>query len=129
MLGDHGLGVAVVASGSPRDMGGQLVYLNTQRRWNWGAGISRSPYVMGYAVGTANGTVGYLLAHVAVDNGSVFTQFPLSATRRFELGTGLTHYSYFLEQVSVVNSNGRARTQRTTLDSPPGLSLFEGSAA
>ena len=36
MLGNQMIGVAVQASGQLRDIGGQFLYLNSARRWNWG---------------------------------------------------------------------------------------------
>jgi outer membrane protein assembly factor BamA len=125
MLGDNSLGVAVQASGQIRDIGGQLLYLNTSRRWNWGASIQRVPYVYGYGAYTNTG-VEYTLAHIAVTGASVFTQYPLSQTRRFELGTGYTHYGYALESIQ---ESFTGRTNRTRLDSPPSLGLTEATAA
>ncbi len=44
MLGDRQLGVALQASGTVKDIGAQVFYLNQQDRWNWGYSVSRIPY-------------------------------------------------------------------------------------
>jgi hypothetical protein len=125
MLGDHSLGVAVQASGQLRDLGGQLMYLNTARRWNWGASIERIPYVYGYA-----SNVDYVLAHIALTGASALAQYPVSQTRRIELTSGYTRYDYHLESIQATyNRNGGIDTQRETLPAPSSLGLAEASAA
>jgi hypothetical protein len=55
MLGNHALGVGLQASGQLRDIGGQLLYINSANRWNWGVNVSRSPYVYSYGALTTTG--------------------------------------------------------------------------
>jgi Tol biopolymer transport system component len=125
MLGNQSIGVAVMASGQLRDVGGQLQYLNTARRWNWGASVSRTPYVYSYGSLT-NAGVEYLLYHVAIDNASLIAQYPLSQTRRIEFSTGYTHYGYSLQSIQQ-GFNGSSRSQN--LAAPPGLGLAQASVA
>jgi hypothetical protein len=125
VLGDHTLGVALLASGQLRDMGGQLLYLNTSRRWNWGASVERTPYLFGYGAYTGAG-VDYTLAHLAVTGASGIAQYPFSATRRLEVSAGYSHYGYYVEGVSQ-SFNGNV--SRTALASPPSLGLANGSLA
>ena len=47
MLGDRLLGMSVQAGGTFADIGGALVYVNRQRRWNWMAAIESLPYRSG----------------------------------------------------------------------------------
>jgi outer membrane protein assembly factor BamA len=137
MLGDHALGVAVQASGQLRDIGGQLLYINPARRWNWGASIERVPYVYGYAavsdtaVGRNLGTnVDYVLAHIAVSGASLLTQYPLSQSKRIEFSTGYTHYGYALEtRREVYVGNTRVGTDQQNLPAPSSLGLTSASVA
>ena len=125
MLGNQMLGVAVQASGQLRDIGGQVLYLNSGRRWNWGVNVSRTPYMYGSGAYTDTG-VEYLIQHVAVDNASFILQFPFSHTRRLEFSTGYTHYGYSLESVTQgFNGNTNSRD----LPAPSSLGLMQGSIA
>jgi outer membrane protein assembly factor BamA len=100
-----------------------------QRRINWGVSAGRTPYVLGYGYYTNTGTE-YLIAHIGVDNANLFTQYPLSQTRRVELGTGFTRYNFMYETVSAsYTGSGRTQTNRTRLDSPPSLNMYDASLA
>jgi hypothetical protein len=125
VLGGHTLGVGLQAAGKARDLGGQLLYLNTSSRWNWGASVERTPYLYGY--GSVSGAgVNYLIAHLAVTGASAITQFPLSSTRRVEMSAGYSHYGYYLENVSQSFSG---RTSRQALAAPSPLGLTNASVA
>jgi len=126
MLGNQSIGVAVQASGQLRDIGGQLMYLNTASRWNWGVNVSRTPYVYSYGALTNSGAQ-YVFEHVAIDNLSVLTQYPLSQTRRIEFSTGYTHYGYSI-QSATQGFNGRT-SGLSDLPAPTGLGLTSASVA
>jgi hypothetical protein len=125
MLGDHAIGVALQASGQLRDIGGQLLYINSARRWNWGVNLSRTPYVYGYGALT-NAGAQYVFQHIAVDNASLIAQYPLSQTRRIEFSGGYTHYGYSVQSV-VQGWDGSSSD--TDLPAPPSLGLMQGSVA
>ena len=125
MLGDQAIGVALQASGQIRDIGGQLLYINSARRWNWGVNLSRSPYVYSYGALTTTGAE-YLIYHLAVDNGSLIAQYPLSQTRRIEFSAGVTHYGYSIQSVTQRYNGG---TSRADLQAPPSLRLSNASVA
>ena len=125
MLGNQMIGVAVQASGELRDIGGQLLYINSGQRWNWGVNVSRTPYIYGYGAYTNTG-VEYLIQRIAVDNASLIAQYPLSHTRRIEFTTGYTHYGYSVQSVTQGFNGG---TSREDLDAPPSLGLMQGSVA
>ncbi|HEX6050966.1 MAG TPA: hypothetical protein VFZ21_16920, partial [Gemmatimonadaceae bacterium] len=125
MLGNQMIGVGVQASGQLRDLGGQFLYINSARRWNWGVSVSRTPYVYGYGAYT-NAGVEYLVQRVAVDNASLIAQYPLSHTRRLEFSTGYTHYGYSLEYLQQGFDGG---TSRNELPAPSPLGLVRGSVA
>ncbi|HEX9565068.1 MAG TPA: hypothetical protein VF981_13890 [Gemmatimonadaceae bacterium] len=125
ILGNHFLGVAATASGTVRDMGGQLLYVNSERRWTWGASLERIPYLYAYNVFTG-GSIDYVLAHIAVTGGSVLTQYARSASNRFELSAGYQHYGYYFESSTF---NGFDVTDATALDAPTSLGLGIARAA
>jgi hypothetical protein len=103
LLGNHFLGVAAQASGTLRDLGGQVLYINSERRWTWGLSAERTPYV--YAYTTASPTsYDYVLAHVAVTGGSALTQYSRSSTSRFELSAGYQRYDYYIESRSLISN-------------------------
>ncbi len=142
VLGDHSLGVALQASGTMRDIGGQLLYIDESRRWTWGAAVERIPYVYGYTAfsdttiplrngGAAPGTaVDYVLAHIAVSGGSLLTQFARSSTQRVELQAGYSRYDYALEvSRDVYVGNSRVANQRFELPAPSSLGMVNASAA
>jgi outer membrane protein assembly factor BamA len=126
MLGNNMIGVAVQASGQLRDIGGQLLYLNSANRWNWGVNVSRSPYVYGYGALT-NAGAQYVFEHIAVDNLGGILQYPFSQTRRLELSAGYTRYSYSL-QTATQGFNG-GTTGLTNLPAPSALGLAQASIA
>jgi len=125
MLGNQMIGVAVQASGELRDIGGQLLYINSGQRWNWGMNVSRTPYMYGYGAYTNTG-VEYLIQRIAVDNASLIAQYPLSHTRRIEFTTGYTHYGYSVQSVQQGYNGGSSVDE---LDAPPSLGLMQGSVA
>ena len=125
MLGDQSIGVALQASGQLRDIGGQLLYINTGRRWNWGVEIGRSPYVYSYGALTATGAQ-YLIYHLAVDNASLIAQYPLSQTRRIEFTSGVTHYGYSIQSVTQGYNGG---SSSANLEAPSSLRLANASVA
>jgi hypothetical protein len=122
ILGNHFLGVGIQASGTLRDIGGQALYINSERRFTWGLGAERSPYL--YALAT-NGPTGYefILAHIAITGGSFLTQFAQSSTNRFEMSAGYQHYDYHFEQRSFLDD------EVTEVSSPPSLSLGRATMA
>jgi hypothetical protein len=120
MLGNNMIGLAVQASGQLRDIGGQLLYINSANRWNWGVNVSRSPYVYGYGALTNTGAQ-YVFEHIAVDNLSGILQYPFSQTRRLELSAGYTHYGYSIQTASQGFFGGSSGLSDLPAPSPLGL--------
>ncbi len=98
-LGNHSIQTVIQAQGDVRDIGGQALYLNRSRRWNWGGQASHTPLLGSFAtvdnttvnVGGENlpGTVfTRTLQRVFYDNAQAIAQYPLTATRRFEFSLG-----------------------------------------
>jgi Tol biopolymer transport system component len=126
MLGDQSIGVGVEASGQLRDIGGQLLYINTASRWNWGLNVSRTPYVYGYGALTNVGAQ-YVFEHLAVDNLSAILQYPFSQTRRLEFSAGYSHYGYSIQTTTQGFDGSTGGLQN--LPAPPALGLSQASVA
>ncbi|HEY5547063.1 MAG TPA: BamA/TamA family outer membrane protein [Gemmatimonadaceae bacterium] len=122
LLGNHFLGVGVQASGTLRDIGGQALYINSERRWTWGVSAERTPYL--YAFGTVSPAgLEYILAHVAVTGGSVLTQYARSASNRIEMSAGYQHYDYYFESRNLLGGDTQP------IESPAPLGLGRASIA
>jgi len=126
MLGDQNVGVGIQANGQLRDIGGQLLYLNTGSHWNWGVNVSRTPYVYAYGAYTNTG-VQYVYEHLAINNVSAILQYPFSQTRRLELSAGYTHYGYSVQ--SATQSYFGATSGLTDLAAPQPLGLTSATIA
>jgi outer membrane protein assembly factor BamA len=140
MLGDRKLGVAVQASGTVKDIGAQVAYLNSSKRWNWGYSVSRIPYQYQYYGWTqvddgAGGTLDALALtryRIFSDNVMGMVSYPFSMTRRLEANLGFNRYSFDLEQDQILyDGNFRVGQRRVQLDDqePDALNLFEATLA
>ncbi len=97
MLGDRSLGMVLRVNGGIRDIGGQVMYMNQKRRWNWGIGVRHIPYL--YQRGFyGQQSLTIQKDRITVDALNGLVAYPLSGTRRFEMTAGLTRYSYHREQ-------------------------------
>jgi Tol biopolymer transport system component len=102
MLGDKILGVAIQAQGTFKDIGGQAVYADLGRRWNWALQGGRIPYLLLFQSYGANPDQGAYLSQVRqriyLTNVGGVLAYPFSQTRRVEGGLGFTRYSYDVEE-------------------------------
>lgn len=141
MLGDHMLGVAAQANGGIKDLGGQALYLNRKRRFNWGGVIGHIPYRSAqFRTGVETVVIDgaayralvqeLILQRVFVDRLSFISEYPLSTNRRFEFSAGYTRLSYDLEMERIVTvGNVIVDEERRDLPSPDALNLFQSSIA
>lgn len=139
MLGNRTLGVVLQANGQGvRDIGGQVSFLNAERRLNWLASIGHIPYITGYAaqglVADAQGRplveTDYILQHVYLDQASLAAQYPLSQTRRFEVNAGYLRESFSLEVQKYLSDPATgATTQSRNVQPGPSYNLFQTGAA
>jgi Tol biopolymer transport system component len=143
-LEDHIIAATVQASGQVQDIGGQAIYFDQGHRWNYGVAVSHLPYLQ---LGTAQydtvlvnssgtkspGTVleeEYLYTYYEQLN--FFAQYPFSMTRRLEFSGGYTylHYGLNADLYLETNTGGVYQIgQNVGLPVPPGLSMFQTSAA
>ena len=106
MLGNRSLGVMVQAQGSFKDIGGQVFYINQEKRLNWGVSGGRIPYLQGYSFQEFNpdGTqsITQVIQRINVSQASYMAAYPFSTTRRVEGNIGVQRYSYDLEEQQFV---------------------------
>ena len=143
-LNNRNVGIAAVAQGTLKDIGGQAFYVNRERRTSWFAGAGRTPYLsIGATISDTSLSAGgvpvpaTLLQQLYVrqffDDVSGGIQYPFSATRRLEFGAGLQRISYDIEadQFFYENSTGQlvGVRQQQSIEAPEGVTLAQGSAA
>jgi WD40 repeat protein len=138
MLGNHQLGVALQASGTAKDIGGQAVYQNLGNRVNWGVGAGHIPYLSVFtAIGTGQvdgqpvTVVDQSIERTYVQRAQLFAQYPLSTTRRLEASGGYVRYAfgreidrYFLDNVGRVLD-----LQQIDTTAPDPINFFQSALA
>ncbi len=96
-LGNHNVLGILQAQGELKDIGGQVAYLNSRRRWNYGAVAGRVPYISGfsfYQQGENAVIYNQVIQRVYYNEAGAFAQYPFSPTRRLELSASITRLSY-----------------------------------
>ena len=137
-LGNRVVQSVVQAQGELKDLGGQVLYLNRARRWNWGGQAYHIPLAGAFATYenttfTMNGqrVPGTIyrreIQRVFYDNLQGITQYPLSSTRRFEFSLGAQRVS-FDRQVDSLYIVGNAVVREARSDLPAGTGLTFGTA-
>jgi hypothetical protein len=130
--------VAVVqAQGQVQDIGGQVQYINTKSRWNWGGGVAHVPipYVTAGYANDPSGAVALnqYLVRVTFDQVQALTQYPLNTSQRFEFAAGASRQSVSVQTFSTLfdPNTGQAFAQRRQGRERIGqpLNTIEGTAA
>ena len=138
MLETREVGAALAAQGTFKDIGGEVYYKNTKRRWNWLTGLSHIPYVQAYQSygndvidNTPVVRVDQIIQRVYVENATFITQYPFSQTRRIEFSGGYNRYAYGTEGFSYfyLPDGQFIGQQRSSFDSPPSLAFGQASMA
>lgn len=139
MLGSHQVAATVQASGSLKDIGGQLQYLNRSSRWIWGAVGEYLPYrfgSFGQAIDTIDGQ-DVLVQQTLVERqtsagGSGILAYPFSRASRIEFSGGARHIGFSRElQTDVFSLETGQLIGDATEDLPSGdgLTLTNAGAA
>ena len=137
VLGDRMLGVAGQIGGTLDDLGGELIYINRRRRWNWAATVQALPYRTGYMTLTQNTVTGRTHLTEVIERQSSrgafgMVTYPFSTATRFEGSAGARALSYSMEsRVKVFDSVTGVLIERldpVTVRSEP-LYLSESHAA
>jgi hypothetical protein len=142
MLNDRLIGGTLFAGGDIRDIGGSAMYLSQGRRLNWLVGAAHVPYVIGGAAGYRDTTVSVgggrapalvyeqQLARLYVDQASVVAQYPLSPTRRFELGVSANRQSVGVQSIQTLIVGGQVvRQEDSDAAALPGVNYGQASLA
>jgi WD40 repeat protein len=141
MLENHVVGAALQVGGTLKDIGGEVIYLNQRRRWNWIAGASHIPYLTGFTfaegvpVQIGNDVfegvqLTQVLERVYVTQARIGTQYPFSTTRRFELSLSGNHYGFGAEIQRIIAVGGQI-VQEIVKDTTaaPSLTFAQANAA
>jgi hypothetical protein len=144
MMNNHVVGATLYSGGTLRDIGAETFYLNQEHRLHWGAGAAHVPYLVGYAAGLRDTTLGgggrgggtaaliyeQQLARIYVDQASLMTQYPLSATRRLEAGLSANRQRLEIQSVrDYVVGNQVVAHDESSDAALPSLNYAEASLA
>jgi Tol biopolymer transport system component len=105
MLGDHNLYTGLSLNGEIIDVGAVVSYINKKGRLPWGINISHVPFRTGsFSAGFGDIIIDGVPSTVYIEQtdilrifeqqASIFGQYPLNRTQRFELGGGI-NYRFF----------------------------------
>ncbi len=134
-LGDQQIFSAVEANGTFKDFGGAIYYSNLKRRLNWLAGAQHIPYPYLFRTGQENpdGTaeINTVLMRIYIDQLSLSAQYPLSQTKRFEIGASGTRQGSDQQIDRIIFAANGAPVSRFIVDTagPPAQYYAQGSAA
>lgn len=136
------LALGLSINGDLADVGGEIFYEYARYRWGWGVGAAHYPITQrGAQVRRVNvdtgGTVvtvdavDRLTQRTYIDQVELVGKYPFSTTRRFEIGTGFTRYSFSGDiNTQLVLPNGQVLADNTVdLDFGPGLNLLQSHIA
>ncbi len=139
IVGDNQLFTLLSINGEIYDFGGIVGYTNQKRKINWGGSISHIPYAFGgiriiedeieHEGETYRAQkMQYIIQRTFEDQISAFGVYPISSTRRIELGGSWAWYYYRLDAFNTVYIEQDGfwyyyGEYREKLDSPDGFSL------
>ncbi len=142
IAGDNQLYLNLALNGEIYDFGGQASFVNQKHKVDWGASVSHIPYYYGGSTISPdtlkqNGEpvpvskLSMDIIRMFEDKMSLFAYYPLSQTRRIELGSSVAYYSYLNEEYNTYyDSKGNSvGSDRHRLSAPPGFPLEEFDAA
>jgi hypothetical protein len=132
-LGNHNVIGILQAQGELRDIGGQAVYQNYLRRWNYGVMAGRIPSVTGYSLYTdePEGIVfNQVIQRVYYSQLGAFAQYPFSPTHRVEFAAQTTRQSYDVQVDRYLLSGNRVVDhERVSVPGPDALTYTQAVAA
>jgi len=142
ITGDNQLFTTLAVNGEIYDFGGMVGYLNQKGRINWGGTISHIPYPFSTlrfkqdTLETEDGPVQVdnlqlLTQRTFEDQLSAFAFYPISTTRRIEVGASLAYYYFRIDAINNYYYQGFpvGQPDRERLDAPDGFSLQRVNAA
>jgi hypothetical protein len=134
ILGDNTLYGALAVNGEIYDFAGMGTYLNQKRRIKWGGSLSHIPYRTAYLQLEQAGEdlLNYRLINIRTfqDQAALFAYYPISMSRRFEVGGSVARYYYRIDAFNNYYRYGIPIGQeREKLDSPDGFNLASTNIA
>ncbi len=133
--GENQLFGAFAIDGEIYDFGGQIGYLNQERRFNWGAMVSHIPYPYAYGRWKEDSikidgemqrvdNLQFIMERLFEDQVTLFSYYPFSVSRRLEVGGTMAWYYY---RRDIINNyyigNMKVGEDRERGDTPDGFSL------
>ncbi len=135
LLGDRNLGLAVQANGGLKDIGGEAVYANLDRRVNWGVRAGRIPFRTGFVtIRPPDEQPGRIIEQHVIrtiyNRAGLMAEYPFSLTRRVEAEAGVLRIGFDREVIRTRVLNGRIiAEEEEDLDAPDALHLGTASVA
>lgn len=135
IVGQNQLFTTLAVNGQVYDIGGQVAYLNSKHKINWGGSVSHIPYLFTqYSYNPSpQGINGYQEYYdyyrLFEDKIALFAIRPLNRTHRFELGASTAWYYYRIDREIYTTSSSGNTFERKRMDAPAGFQLHGIDAA
>jgi Tol biopolymer transport system component len=139
MLGDHTVGTTLQVTNRLQEIGGAVMYLNREHRWNWGLVAEQTPYVTGAfarGVTTVDGREAFVeqtrrITQINTAMSGVL-HYPFSRSQRLEFTTGVRRIGFDHDiETNIFSLATGAQIDRRTeeLDRPDAVNLGEAGTA
>ncbi len=135
IMGDRSLFTAIQAQGELRDIGGQVFYLDQERRWNWGVGALHLPqrYFRSFRRAGPGETTEIVRddQRIRLTEAVALWAYPFSTIRRVEIQGAYNRYGFDARRdVFRFDPQGRlVDRERTDVPAPDAINLGRGSVA
>lgn len=130
IVGQNQLYTVLAVNGQIYDIGGQVAYLNSKHKINWGGSVSHIPYLYTQygeqpVTDKNNNVIGYEQFYDDIrlfeDKISIFALRPLNKIKRFELGAATAWYSYRIDRYTYADTSGYQTESYGKISAPPGF--------
>ena len=134
MLGDRALGVGAQIGGTLADLGGRLVYIDRQHRWNWAASLDAVPFAVGYLTrfddpATGATRISHVIERQNVRGGTFSALYAFSAASRLEVSGSAQALSFSRETRTATYGVDERRAVEATRETVPlGPTFYLGYA-
>lgn len=142
ILNNKVVGTTLYSDGGIRGIGAEALYLNQRRRLNWGVGVGHIPYVVGAGASVRDTTLTVWgepmnaliyeqqLGRIYLDQASLMGRYPLSQTRRLEIGASINRQSFGIESFrTFVVGNAVVGQDRGNVGGLPALNYTQANLA
>ncbi|MFQ5571788.1 MAG: peptidase S9, partial [Rhodothermales bacterium] len=136
MLGNQNLTVVAQANGTFKDIGGQVIYMNRGKRFNYGGAVSHIPLLFGGTragvdLNTNSTFVEEIRQRIFIEQATLIGSYPFTTTRRIEVNAGFTRYGFDYESIRYTFTPFGVDRDRVNLDEfePDPIYFFQGGVA